>query len=862
MSLSIVRVVRRGLLCGAAVLAAAAAAADVAAFVDAVAGVDEGAVLHVLGKGRPVGAENLPAARETTKRWAFAPVAAVPVPGEGGGNPIDAFVKERLSEAGLGMSPRAERATLIRRVYLDMLGLPPTPEEVAAFVADARPEAYAELVERVLTSPHYGEKWARHWLDVARFGETNGFETNTPRRNAWRFRDWVIEALNADMPYDQFIRAQIAGDATGVDVATGFLVGGPMDEVKSPDIVLTKNQRDGELHDMVSTIGSAVLGLTLGCAKCHDHKFDPISMRDYYALRACLAGVQHGERDVKSEDAEARLAKAEKLEAKAASVRAGLLRFAPLADVRPEAKVTRPAVSSKENIDRFPPLRAKAVRLLISETSEIEPCIDELEVFAADGTGRNVALASAGGVASASTEFPNVDIHKIAHLNDGLLGNSNSWIAAEQGKGWARVDFAGVETVDCVRWGRDREGNFKDRVAVRYSVEALKEDGTWQEVASSRDRAGFVRDATPLPLQECFCATEEERAACAALRKEAERLEAEARAARAVPKIYAGRFTQPGPTHMQYRGDPMMERDAVTPGGADVVLAGLALAEDTPEQERRVRLAAWLTDPRNPLTARVAVNRLWQHHFGRGIVDTPGDFGAMGTRPVNPQLLDWLAGELMRQGWSMKAMHRLILASETYQQSSAPVATALAVDADASLLWRFPPRRLEAEVIRDSILAVSGVLDLTMGGPGWDSFEPDNSYVHIYVPKEQFGPAEFRRMIYQWKPRKEQDVTFGVFDCPDATQATAKRNRSTTPLQALALLNSPFMQEQAETFSARLAKDAGEDPAAKVARAFALCFGRAPSAEEAAAAGRFVAEDGPVNFCRALLNANEFLYLD
>lgn len=809
----------------------------------------------------PVGAENTPEAREHTKRWAFAPVTPPAVPPDA--NPIDYLVDARLRAAGLARSPRTEKRVLIRRVYLDVLGLPPAPEEVDAFVNDARPEAYAELVDRVLASPHYGERWARHWLDVARFGETNGFETNTPRKSAWRFRDWVIESLNADKPYDQFIREQIAGDALGADLGTGFLVGGPMDEVKSPDIVLTKNQRDGELHDMVSTIGAGVLGLTLGCAKCHDHKFDPISMKDYYALRACVAGVQHGERELKDSDGEARLAKAAELDSQAAGVRVALLRFAPMADVSPDAKVSRPAPSAKMNIERFAPVTAKAVRITITKTSEIEPCIDEIEAFTADGTARNVALNSAGATASASSEFANVDFHKISHLNDGLYGNSHSWIPAEQGHGWARIDFAKSETIDCITWGRDREERFKDRVATEYTVEALGTDDAWRPVASSHDRAEYVKDAKVLPGAECLlCATPDEHASCIALMEQLEKLEKAAADARALPKAYTGKFVEPEATHLLYRGDPMMERDEVTPGAPDVVLAGLALPADAPEQSRRVKLAEWLTDPRNPLTARVMVNRLWQHHFGHGIVDTPGDFGAMGTRPTHPELLDWLAAEFMRQGWRMKALHREILLSETYQQTSAPNPQGLAADADARLLWRFPPSRLEAEPIRDSILAVSGALDLSMGGPGYDAFKPNDSYVHIYVPKEEFGPAEFRRMIYQWKPRKEQDITFGVFDCPDATQTAVKRNRSTTPLQALNLLNSPFMQQQAQLFADRLTREAGSDTNARVARAFALAFNRPPTPVESASSAAFVEKEGLPTFCRALFNASEFLYLD
>ncbi len=329
-----------------------------------------------------------------------------------------------------------------------------------------------------------------------------------------------------------------------------------------------------------------------------------------------------------------------------------------------------------------------------------------------------------------------------------------------------------------------------------------------------------------------------------------------------VPKVYAGRFEQPGPTHILRRGDPMQEGDEVVPGTPKYVGIPCDLPADLPEQERRRALADWIASPENPLTARVIVNRIWQHHFGHGIVDTPSDFGAMGARPTHPELLDWLASELVARGWRLKAIHRLILLSSTYRQSATPRPEAMTADAGTRFLWRFPPRRLEAEPIRDSILFVSGKLDLTMGGPGYDAFKPDNSYVHIYVPKEEFEATDFRRMIYQWKPRVEQDITFGVFDCPDATQSTPKRVSSTSPLQALSLLNSPFMNRQATVFARRLEDESGADCHEQVRRAFLLAFGRPPDDEESRVSEAFVRDEGLELFCRALYNANEFIYLN
>jgi len=792
------------------------------------------------------------------KYWAFKPLQSV-VPPVSKPNPIDAYVHDALHARGLSMSPPASPEILIRRLYLDVLGLPPTPDEVADFTRDPSPAAYAKLVDTVLASPHYGERWARHWLDVVRFAETNGFETNTPRPNAWPYRDYVIRALNEDIPYTQFIREQLAGDTLGVEAATGFLVGGPWDEVKSPDIVLTRNQRDNELHDMVSTIGVAFLGITVGCAKCHDHKFDPISAKDYFAMRAIVQGVQHGEREMRPPDAESRLQRAKELLAQAADVRRALYRFAPLAD--PASNVpARPAVSPRENVEHFAPVMARALRITIQQTNGGEPCIDELEVFTAGSNSRNIAADIEGGRASASSEYPNNELHKTKHLNDGWYGNPRSWIPESSGESWAQVDFATPELVDHVVWSRDRDGAFGDRLATVYRIEVQGEDGAWQSVAHSGDRAPFDPEAKPTTPWANL--DESSRAKAVATQARAEALEKEARALKQFPRFYAGRFEEPEPTRLLYRGDPMLEREEVAPAAPLQIAPTLTLPANAPESMRRLALAEWLGNPQNPLTPRVAVNRIWLHHFGRGLVETPGDFGAMGAPPSHPELLDWLAREFIDGGWRMKPIHRLILLSETYRQSSAPREEALAKDAEAKFLWRFPPARLEAEVIRDQMLVASGKLDKTMGGPGYEVFEPNDNYVRVYEPKKEFGPAEFRRMIYQNKPRKEQDDTFGAFDCPDATQSTARRNRSTTPLQALGLLNSPFVLQQAEYFAERLSREGGADPRAQAEAAYKLVFCRTPQDEERDSAAAFIEAEGLAAFCRALYNASEFLYLN
>ncbi|MBI4664660.1 MAG: DUF1553 domain-containing protein [Verrucomicrobia bacterium] len=337
--------------------------------------------------------------------------------------------------------------------------------------------------------------------------------------------------------------------------------------------------------------------------------------------------------------------------------------------------------------------------------------------------------------------------------------------------------------------------------------------------------------------------------------------ENEEKALTAFPAVYAGKFEQPGPTHRLNRGDPMQKGEAVAPGALSRVGSSLALGAETPEEQRRLALARWIIEPKNPLTARVMVNRIWQYHFGQGLVKTPSDFGVNGSCPTHPELLDWLAIEFIASGWSIKAMHRLIVLSSTYRQSSRSNPAALAVDANNQWLWRLSPRRLEAETLRDSVLGVSGNLDLKMGGPGFDLFEPNSNYVRVYIPKKQFGPAEWRRMIYQFKPRMRLDDVFGAFDCPDAGQIAPKRTSSTTPLQALNLLNSPFMVQQAQIFAERLRREAGSNAQAQVRRAFALAFSREPTVPEVETAAKLVDEEGLVPFCRALFNANEFVYV-
>jgi hypothetical protein len=773
--------------------------------------------------------------------WALQPIRRprVPVVRGAAQTPVDAFLLAALEKRGLGFSPEADRLTLLRRVSFDLTGLAPTPEEIDAFLADERPDAYERLVDRLLASPAYGERYARHWLDVVRFAESHGYEMNQLRRSAWPYRDWVIRAHNDDLPYRDFVRQQLAGDVGPNDMlaqsATGFLVAGPHDMVGNSTVEGTRQQRADDLADIVATTSGAFLGLTVGCARCHDHKFDPISQKDFYAIQALVSGVTHADRPIAGVSNRDRLV---------ASLRDRLERIdKALDDLEPiiDGKTPRPAVQPGRNVERFAPRDARFVRFRISATNDgSEPCIDELELYGPDSPA-NLALASRGVKNTASSTYPGSDIHRLEHLNDGRVGNGRSWISAEKGKGWVRLELPRVEKIARVVWGRDREGRYRDRLARTYAIEVSTDGKAWAAVAGSGDRTGADD-----PRRQKLLA---ERAAT----------EAELTRARSPMVAYAGTFTTPDVVHRLKRGDVMQPLEIVPPAALSAVKPALSLTA-TDEPSRRFALADWIAHADNPLAARVHVNRLWQRHFGQGIIRTPSDFGFNGDRPSHPELLDWLASEFRDGGGTTKRIHRLILLSNAYRQSSRLDPKAAELDAGNRLVWRNLPRRLEAEAIRDAMLSVSGELDRRMGGPGYDLWEYSN-YVMVFKPRTPLGPDTFRRMVYQFKPRLQQDGTFGAFDCPDATTTLPRRNTSTTALQALNLLNDPFVLDQAERFAGRLQREAGDDPREQTRGAFRLAFGRYPGDAEQAAAVRLIERHGLVRLCRALFNANEFVHV-
>jgi mono/diheme cytochrome c family protein len=855
---------------------------------------DQVAILRAwVNAGASYPSEPLAPKRAGTDWWSLRPIRKPTPPrisGPGGwvDNPIDAFVAAKLQTAGLTPAPGADRRTLIRRLSFDLLGLPPKPEEIDQFVADTSPNAYEALVDRMLASPRYGERWGRHWLDVVRFGESQGYETNLPRPSAWPYRDYVIRAFNRDTSFPRFVLEQLAGDtgtaesatqpgessrgqATFGDsdwltqAATGFLVGGAHDIVGNQTLEGMLQQRADDLDDMIATTGTTFLGLTIQCARCHDHKFDPITQKDYYSIQAIFAGVNHAERTVAPPDSDNRRRKEAALQVELAAIERRLDASESLA-APDRTSPARPMVSARRNVERFAPLAAKMIRLTVRATNDgTEPCLDEVEVYTHQASqhlpARNVALAASGAKAAASSEYPGASIHKIAHLNEGLVGNSHSWISREPGKGSITISWPEPVVIERVVWGRDREEVYRDRLATDYSVEAALEPGHWQIVASSRDRIPFGKSkgtTTAPALAPPNSSEHDERDRL--LTRQSRIRERLAQLATAM-KLYSGTFSEPGPTFLLVRGDPTRKGTEVPPSGVAAVMPRLTVDRQSPERQRRVALARWISDPANPLPARVMVNRLWHYHFGRGLVATPSDFGFSGAAPSHPELLDWLASAYVAAGWRLKPIHRLIVTSSTYRQSSRLDTAFQAIDRENRLLWHQSPRRIEAESLHDAILSVSGELETRMGGPGYNIWENNTNYVAVYKPRAELGSGDFRRMIYQFKPRSQPDPVFGAFDCPDAALGVPRRNVSTTALQALNLLNSHFVIRQATQFARRLEADAGPDLARQADRAFNLALGRSPSPSESAAAISLIKEHGAAAMCRALYNASEFVYI-
>jgi cytochrome c553 len=760
--------------------------------------------------------------------------------------PVDRFIFAGLAKKGLAPSPEVDARTLIRRASLTLIGMPPTPEETEAFIRDTDPQAYEKLVDRLLASPQFGERWAQHWLDVVRFAETNGSESNLYRKNAWPYRDYVIRAFNQDLPFDRFIREQIAGDAQGVDEATTFLVSGMFvtaDTVGREEAAI-RQARSDRLDETIQTVSASMLGVTMSCARCHNHKFDPIPQKDYYSLAAVFAGVEYGSRPWRSRPGgAARAQRAAELQRQIAAVR----------DQLRSAGATWTEEWPTHLQTHFAPVTTRVVRIRFPE--EFGGAVDEVEIFGPATGDRNLALASHGTVARSHKKTEDLT-RPVSNLIDGVADKYHDWRTRNKGEkavaAWFEIELPEDAVLDHLAISTDRDTiattdyllGPTSRGPDRYRVEVRTTAGEWREIANVDVRPAARKIA---PHHGLLQRLKELTSAYTA----------------SLPQpLFAGQFIAPEKTFVFDRGDPMNSRDEVVPGALTALGSDLGLTSESSGLVRRLAFAEWLTGPqRNPLTPRVLANRFWLHVFGHGLVDTPGDFGRAGAVPSNPALLDWLAAEFLAQGWSPKKLIRLLATSSVFRQSSAPNPAAARIDAQAQLLWRFPPRRVEAEVLRDSTLVVAGTLDATMGGPGF-RIHGDKKRFEGWQVIDNAGPSTWRRMIYQERMRGIDDLMFTAFDRPECGQVTPKRTISTTPLQALNLFNGEFILTQAEKLAERVIREEGTNRPAQVRRVFELVLGRAPERAEARSAAALVAHDGLPALCRALFNTNEFAFIE
>ena len=691
--------------------------------------------------------------------WAFQKVVkpAVPAPKNRAWakNDIDAFILARLEEKKLTPAAPADRITLIRRATLDLTGLVPTPEEVQAFVTDPAPDAFAKVVDRLLDSPRYGERWARHWLDLARYADSEGFKSDETRPNIWRYRDYVIDSFNQDKPYDRFIKEQIAGDELYPEdpaalVATGFNRHFP-DESNARKLM---QRRQEILNDITDTVGSVFLGLTYGCAKCHDHKFDPILQKDYYRLQAFFANTRIEDHAL-LDFGEHRNEYQRQFEVWDGQTR----------DIRAEMhKLVEPALAGlyKENFDKFPAEIQAAVTTAPAERTPIQ---------------------------------------------------------------WQMYYKA-----------RPQLDHSEDEAAHNLKGDSKKR---WTELEGELARYDDIKPA-PEPVAQAMIDN-----------------------GRESPK-----------THVLAVGVYDAYKEEVEPGFLSILdpapakIVAPAVVNST---GRRTALAEWLASADNPLTARVMVNRVWNYHFGRGIVGTPSDFGVMGERPGNLALLDYLAATFVENGWSIKKLHRLIMLSNTYQESARFDPAAAKVDPDDRLAWRYNRHRLEGEAIRDSILEVSGKLNLKMGGPGVFPPLPPGVETRGGWKKDEDPSEADRRSVYVFVRRNTRYPMFEVFDMPDTHESCPRRNATVTAPQALELLNNEVVVEWSRALASRVWNDAGLTPEAQVDRAWRFVYSRPATADERKEALAFLERQKQLrgerlaalaDLCHMLVNSNEFLYVN
>ena len=840
-------------------------------------------------------------------------------------NPIDAFVLSKLNERGLTPSPQADRRTLIRRLKYDLIGLPPTPEEVEQFIRDTDPQAYEKLVDRYLDSSQYGERWARHWLDVVHYGDTHGYDKDKLRPNAWPYRDYVIRAFNDDKPYGQFVKEQISGDvmeSTGGEgiVATGLLASGPWDYISHVEV--PESKLDGKIarnldrDDMVRTVMETFNSVTIGCARCHDHKFDPFSMEDYYSLQAVFSAIDRADRwyydDPELQEQRTKLlARQETLEAekqqlaevinknKGKELAVVAQQLKSLSD-QASAGVSQPEYGYHSQIvqtsnvvkwvqvDLGEPVALDKILLAGCEDNyanigagfgfpvrfKLEGCLtadfaNEV-ILLADRTTENVPNPGTDPLVFAANQQT---IRYIRLTATQLAERKNDYILAVAEL--EAIDAAGnnlalgktvtaLDSIEApVRW---QKTNLVDGL---YVGKKQSGDATEQHKKLLSRQQQLTRSAL----------TDEQWTHRVQLLANLEQVSTQINEMPKPKLVYAaatkfkpqGNFKPtdgtPREIRLLHRGNIATPGDVMSPSAIeafDHVNGLFEEGDELTEGERRKRLAEWIADNDHPLTWRSIVNRVWLYHFGRGIVDSPNDFGRMGQSPTHTELLDWLASRFRDNGQSIKDLHRLICNSATYRQSSVDVSTNHELDAGNQYYWKFSRQRLDAEAIRDAVLAVSGRLNLEMYGPGFQDFvieKPQHSPHYQYHLHDPLDPKSHRRSVYRFAVRSQQQPFMTTLDCADPSMQVPKRNQTITPLQALSLLNNKFMVAMSEQFAQRLKAEA-DDLRDQITRGFWLALSRPPTDAELNALVAYAKENGLTHTCRLMLNLNEYVFVD
>ena len=889
----------------------------------------------------------------TAPHWSLQPLSKPSVPAVSQRRwpqtTIDHFILAKLEQRNLKPSSSADKRSLLRRVYFDLIGLPPTPEEMEAFLKDETQDAFGKVVDQLLASPRYGERWARHWMDAAHFAETHGHDQDRVRTNAWPYRDYLIRSLNEDKPYARFVQEQIAGDVLYPDdpqatVALGFIAAGPWDESSLRDIredtVDRQIGRYLDRDDMITTVMATFTSTTVHCARCHDHKFDPISQQDYYALQAVFAGVDRADR-VFDEDPKVHVRRQDLLRQRRGLRQKDSALQDSLLDSDVQAEVMAWERSLATNVVKWTVLYPaslassngttltrqadgailttgkrpeKDTYVVTARTSVRGLTAVRLELLTDDGlpkkgpgrqdngnlhlsefkvlvvTQAKPLLPSLDPSNAFAKEYPPDVFPNVAPIP---LWNPTADFSQE---GWGIAHA--IDGAEKTAWGiypkvgEPHQGVFEikqpidlDEAILAFVLEQQHGGGHLigrfrlsVTTAAPPVRVSSVPDTIGAILSEpAEQRTAEQRRELAAFYLS----EKTARQLAALPephRVYAvaSDFAPDGghvpakaprPVHVLTRGDIGRRGNLAAPGSLACV-SGLQSRFDitnmNDEGARRAALAKWISDSRNPLTWRSIVNRVWHHHFGRGLVDTPNDFGRMGGRPSHPELLDWLANWFLEHGGSLKQLHRLIVLSSVYRQSSHMHPAALELDADNRLLWRMNRTRLEAECIRDAILQVSGQLDLKVGGPSFKNFALSPG-IHV-TPNVDYaqaaaGESENRRSVYRFLFRTLPDPFMDTLDCPAGDQLAPTRADSVTALQALAMLNNQFVVHQSEQFAARLCREVN-DIEGQLKRAHQLVLNRQPAAEELEDLSAYARKHGLANACRLLFNSNEFMFVN